>query len=164
MYKRKAKPDLMFLLTVFVCLGVLVTATVNASESAQPGWSMTIKADKDCQQNSNEWQACAGWQGLAGDKPHGQGATLRFFHEQRPDLGVVWYYSQPSNHISNDINELNKVDAGQGFSGNSQFNSQFGVALRQQYRHFGFSVGIESEQAQPLNNAAVLYFGISNRW
>jgi len=164
MYKRKTKPDLMFLLTVFVCLGVLVTATVKASESAQPGWSMTIKADQDCQKNLGEWQACAGWQGLAGNKSHGQGATLRFFHEQRPELDVVWYYSKPSERIHYNINDLYEGGAEQGFAQSVKYNSQFGVALRQQYRHFGFSVGVESERAQPLNDEAILYFGISNRW
>jgi len=163
MHKRKTKPDLMFLLTVFVCLGILVTATVNASEPAQQGWAMTINAESDCQQGSNDWQACAGWQGLTEDKPRGQGATVRFFHEQRPDLGIVWYYSQELSETSFYINELSE-NRQHGFSERERLNTQFGVALRQQYQHFGFSLGVESERAQPLNDNAVLYFGISNRW
>ena len=159
MYKRKTKPDLMFLLAVFVCLGVLVTATVNASEAPQQGWAMTVSAESDCQKNSSEWQACAGWKGLEGSES--QGATVRFFNEKRSDLGVVWYYSQEFK--GNNINELNS-DSPQGLSDNDQSNTQFGVAVRQQYRHFGFSVGVESEQVLPLDNSAVLYFGISNRW
>lgn len=161
MYKRKTKPNLMFLLTVFVCLGVLVTATVNASEAPQQSWAMTISAESDCQQNSSEWQACSGWKELEGNESHGQGAAVRFFHEQRPDLGVVWYYSQAINN--NSINKLNS-DSSQDFLNRDQSNAQFGVAVRQQYRHFGFSVGVESEQALPLEGSAVLYFGISNRW
>jgi len=163
MYKRKAKPDLMFLLAVFVCLGVLVSATVNAQERPQLGWSMTINAEPNCQKNSHEWQACAGWQGLAGNNPSGQGAAVRFFHDQRPNLGVLWYYSQVKNENHININKLDGYQS-QGFSEQSRFNTQFGVALRQQYRHFGFQLGIESERAQPLNSNAVLYFGISNRW
>jgi len=159
MYKRKTKPDLMFLLTVFVCLGVLVTATVSASEVPQQGWAMTVSAESDCQKNSSGWQACAGWKGLKGGES--QGATVRFFHEQRADLGVVWYYSQALN--DNNINEL-AFDKTQSFLDRESSNTQFGVAVRQQYRHFGFSVGVESEQALPLEDSAVLYFGISNRW
>jgi len=159
MHKNKTKPDLMFLLTVFVCLGVLVTATVNASEAPQQGWAMSISPESDCQQTGNEWQACAGWKGL--EETESQGTTVRFFHEQRPDLGVVWYYSQAFN--DNNINKLH-FDSTQGFLGREQSNAQFGLAVRQQYRHFGLSVGVESERALPLENSAVLYFGISNRW
>ena len=164
MYKRKTKPDLMFLLTVFVCLGVLVTSTVSADEPPRQDWAMTINATSDCQQSSSEWQACAGWQGLTGDKSHGQGATVRFFHQQRPELGVIWYYSHEPNFKPYNISELDVSDKQQDFIVSGPTNAQFGVALRQQYRHFGFSVGIESEQIQTLNNEAVVYFGISNRW
>jgi len=159
MYKRKTKPDLMFLLTVFVCLGVLVTATVSADEAPQQGWAMTVNAESNCQKNSSEWQACAGWQGLDGSES--QGATVRFFNEKRSDLGVVWYYSQATNDIN--INKL-EYNSPQDLLTGDQSNTQFGVAVRQQYKHFGFSVGVESEQALPLDNSAVLYFGISNRW
>lgn len=159
MYKRKTKPDLMFLLTVFVCLGVLVTATVSADEAPQRGWAMTVSAEPNCQKNGSEWQACAGWKGLGGSES--QGATVRFFNEQRADLGVVWYYSQEVK--DNNINKLN-IYSPQDPLGSDQSNTQFGVAVRQQYKRFGFSVGVESEQVLPLDNSAVLYFGISNRW
>ena len=164
MYKRKAKPDLMFLLTVFVCLGVLVTATVQASEPAQPGWGMTIGAENDCRQSIGEWQACSRWQGL-GDKPESglQRATISFFHEQRPDMGLIWYYSQPSQKRILEINDLYSDDISQ-YSSVDQTSGQFGVAFRQQYQHFGFSLGIESENALPTNDDAVLFFGVSNRW
>jgi len=163
MQKRKTKPDLMFLLTVFVCLGVLVTATVKASDAPQQGWAMTVSAESDCQQNTKEWQACAGWQGLAGTESSTQGATVRFFHEQRSDLGLVWYYSQKNENKQSNINVLRRNSAQGIFSDNNQYGTQFGVALRQQYRHFGFSLGLESEKAL-LNQNAVLYFGINNRW
>jgi len=165
MNKRKVKPDLMFLLSVFVCLGVLVTSTVNASEANQQGWAMTISSETNCPQTIGVWQNCAGWQGVtAPEQPNLQRATISFSHEDRPNLGFVWYYSQQDSKKSNYISEISSYDVATVADLDGRANGQFGVALRQQYRHFGFSVGIESEQALPLNNEATLFFGVSNRW
>ena len=164
MYKRKSKPDLMFLLTVFVCLGVLVTATVNANEPPQQGWAMTVNSETDCPATIGAWKNCAAWQGAATTEPSGiHQASVRFSHEDRPDLGIVWYYSQQQQ---NNYNYFNKISRNNGLYGNNlqSLAGQFGVALRQQYKHFGFSVGVESENALPLNNQTTLFLGVSNRW
>ncbi len=165
MYKRKSKPDLMFLLTVFVCLGVLVTATVSAAETTRQGWAVTISSETNCPQTIGAWQTCAGWQELTNEtQANLQRASISFAHEQRPDLGIVWYYSQKSLKNTKYINDVSLSGFNTAGYSDSQSNGQFGVAVRQQYRHFGFSVGIESDQALPLNNQAVLFFGVSNRW
>jgi len=165
MYKRKSKSDLMFLLTVFVCLGVLVTTTVNAAEPEQQGWAMTVSAQTDCPETIGAWQNCAHWQGIGTtEKSAIQQATVHFFHEARPNLGVFWYYSQDNSKNTNNINGILSRNVEYEANFEQRSSGQFGVALRQQYRHFGFSVGIESEQALPLNNDATLFVGVSNRW
>lgn len=165
MYKRKSKPDLMFLLTVFVCLGVLVTATVSAGEKNQQGWAMTISSETNCPQTISAWQSCVGWQGLTHvEQPNLQRAAISFSHEQRPDLGIIWYYSQKSSKNNQYFNEISASGVDAAVYSGRQTNGQFGVAVRQQYRHFGFSVGIESDQALPINDQAVLFLGVSNRW
>jgi len=165
MHKRKSKPDLMFLLTVFVCLGVVVTTTVKADAVNQQGWAMTVSSETNCPQTVSAWQNCAAWQGInTVDQPSLQRAAISFFHEDRPNLGVVWYYSQEDPKKSNYISNVAASSFESIADLDRRSNGQFGVALRQQYRHFGFSVGIESEQALPLNNEATLFFGISNSW
>jgi len=165
MYKRKSKPDLMFLLTVFVCLGVLVTATVSASEAEQQGWAMTVSSETNCPQTISAWQRCAGWQAVTPSQESGiQRAAISFSHDNRPDLGIVWYYSQDRTINNNNINGIQKQGISTVASLDQRSNGQFGLAVRQQYRHFGFSVGLESEQALPLNNEITLFLGVSNRW
>jgi len=165
MYKRKSKPDLMFLLTVFVCLGVLVTATVSASEKSQQGWAMTISSETNCPQTIGAWQSCAEWQGLNDvEQQNLQRAAISFSHQQRPDLGIIWYYSQQSQKNTKYFNEVGVQGLNTASYSDRRSNGQFGVAVRQQYRHFGFSVGIESDQALPRTNQAVLFLGVSNRW
>lgn len=165
MYKRKSKPDLMFLLTVFVCLGVLVTATVSASEAEQQGWAMTVSSERNCPQTISAWQNCAGWQGVnTPEQSSLQRAAISFSHEKRPELGIVWYYSQDLSRNNNNISNIQKFDFSTVADLDRRPNGQFGLAVRQQYRHFGFSVGLESEQALPLNNEVTLFLGVSNRW
>jgi len=165
MYKRKAKPDLMFLLTVFVCLGVVVTTTVNAEEIKQQGWAVTVSAETNCPKTVSAWQNCANWQGVSLPQQQGmQRAAVSFFHQDRPDLGIVWYYSQEKLKKSIYNNNLHSPGVTASLKSDRYSNGQFGVALRQQYRHFGFSVGVESEQALPIRQDATLFFGVSNRW
>jgi len=165
MYKRKSKPDLMFLLTVFVCLGVLVTATVSASEAEQQGWAMTVSSETNCPQTISAWQRCAGWQAVTPSQESGiQRAAISFSHEKRADLGIVWYYSQDFSRNDNNISNIQKFDFSTVAGSDRRSNGQFGLAVRQQYRHFGFSVGLESEQVLPLNNDVTLFLGVSNRW
>ena len=158
MFKRRNKPDLLFLLTVCVCLGVLVTATVNAA--GQPGWRMTLHSDTACQQGLGEWQACSRWHA---SEPAPKQASLHLFHEQHPGLGVIWYHTQPGREKNIDINGLyaNELD---GLNTGYGQVEHFGLAVRQQYQHFGLSVGVESEHGDTQNPDTTLYFGISNRW
>lgn len=165
MYKRKAKPDLMFLLAVFVCLGVLVTATVNAREENKQGWAVMISSETGCQETIGVWQNCINWQGTVKTNPADiQRTSVSFIHNTHPDLGLVWYYSQYKQNNDNYINGIQSFDAQFYNNVDRQAAGQFGVVLRQQYRHFGFSVGVESEQALLLNNEATLFLGVSNRW
>lgn len=160
MYRRKSKPDLFFLITVFVCLGVLFTATVNAAEKGS--WGINLSTDSSCGAAIGEWQGCSQW--LEDGKPDASSpyrAALRLSSEERPDLGVVWYYRQERASHHNDRDD----GLAQAYTFEQQpERSQFGVVVKQQYRHFGLSMGIEAERPESLANEPLLYFGISNRW
>ena len=159
MYKRKAKPDLMFLLTVFVCLGVLVTTTVSAADTTQKGWAVTLKSENACSQTIGAWQTCSAWRSSLSAAPvQQQRAVVSFAHEQHPALGLVWYYSQENAEKSSSFDNLPADSLA------TTRAEGFGVAVQQQYRHFGFSVGLESSNALPLNKEATLFLGVSNRW
>jgi hypothetical protein len=160
MYRRKSKPDLLFTLTVFVCLGVLLTATVNAAEKGH--WGINLSAESGCGEAIGEWQGCL--QGLAStkaDKPAPYRAAVRLSSEERPDLGVVWYYTRAG--------VFSGAARDYGLAGDYVLESaperrQFGVVVKQQYRHFGLSLGIEAERPEALADEPLLYFGLSNRW
>lgn len=159
MYRGKSKPDLMFMMTVFVCLGVLLTATVNAAEKQH--WGINLSAENGCGEAIGEWQGCSQWQaGTRLYEPAPYRAALRLSSEERPDLGVIWYYTQAKAPLN--------VDHDYGLTSAYSLDqvperSQFGVVVKQQYRHFGLSMGIEAERPEALDEP-LLYFGLSNRW
>jgi len=157
MQKRKSKPDLLFFVTVVVCLGVLVTATVNAEE--QTGWGITLNTESDCNQAVGSWSDCSRWQAVASDSALSpRRATLNLSSDES-NLGVVWYYTLTP------VRSLNVDDFNDSASNPSGFEQgQFGVAVKQQYRHFGFSLGIEAAEPNELRQEPLLYFGINNRW
>lgn len=160
MYRRKSKPDLLFVMTVFVCLGVLLTATVNAAEKQH--WGINLSAENGCGEAIGEWQGCSQWQaGTRPDEPAPYRTALRLSSEERPDLGVVWYYTQAtaSLNAAHDYSLASVYPLDQ-----APERSQFGVVVKQQYRHFGLSMGIEAERPGALTNEPLLYFGLSNRW
>lgn len=94
------------------------------------------------------------------DEPAPYRAALRLSSEERPDLGVVWYYTQAKASLNADhdygLASVYPLDQ-------APERSQFGVVVKQQYRHFGLSLGIEAERLEALNEP-LLYFGLSNRW
>lgn len=159
MYRSKSKPDLLFIVTVFVCLGVLLTATLNAAEKQH--WGINLGAENGCGEAIGEWQGCSRWQaGTKLNEPAPYRAALRLSSEERPDLGVVWYYTQAKATLN--------ADHDYGFKNTYSPDqvperSQFGVVVKQQYRHFGLSMGIEAGRPEALNEP-LLYFGLSNRW
>ena len=159
MYKRKSKPDLLFMMTVFVCLGVLLTATVNAAE--KDSWGINLSAESGCTQAIGEWQSCSKWQRSESDKPAPYRAALRLSSEDRPDLGLIWYYTHadkvPNTEDRQDLSDNNLAN----FAGERR---QFGVVVKQQYRHFGFSMGIEAKHLGDLTEEPLLYFGVNNNW
>lgn len=158
MYKRKSKPDLMFVMTVCVCLGILLTATVNAAESGH--WGINLGVETGCETSIGEWQGCSQWLNTA---KYGESestpyrAALRLSSEERPNLDVTWYYTQAQTALRADHDE------GLG-SSYAPDRSQFGVVVKQQYRHFGLSMGIEAERPEALTGEPLLYFGLTNRW
>gem|GEM_PF-5081692 len=158
MYRRKSKPDLLFAVTVFVCLGILLTATVNAADKAH--WGISLNAENGCGEAIGEWQGCSQWMGDIADQVLPHRTALRLSSEERPDLGVVWYYTRRA---------LPGTDQTYGLSGASLHDTaperrQFGVVVKQQYRHFGMSLGIEAGDPEALTDKPLLYFGLSNRW
>lgn len=157
MYKRKSKPDLLFIMTVFVCLGVLLTATVNAAE--KDNWGINLSAENGCSDAIGEWQSCSKWRTSKADEPKLYRTALRFSSEEQPDLGVVWYYTR-TDEVSNANDNLldNNV------ANFSTERRQFGVVVKKQYQHFGFSLGIEAKHLGELSQKPLLYFGVNNNW
>jgi len=159
MYKRKSKPDMLFMMTVFVCLGVLLTATVSAAEKGS--WGINLSAESGCGDAIGEWQGCSTWLAEKSDEPAPYRAALRLSSEDRPDLDVVWYYTRAE--------AVSSLDRDFGLStaysdALAPERLQFGVVVKQQYRHFGLSMGIEADRPESLTNEPLLYFGLSNRW
>ncbi len=172
MYKNsrnRRKPDIIVLLTVFVCLGVVLTTTVSAAEPADKGWGIQLKADSGCDTATAEWQTCANWRNdiadFHADKAQApQRAAIRLSSEYLPETGLVAYYSlsDSSQLAGNDI-ELDFTEAEHRFSSNYG-DRQFGMALKQQYGRFGMSLGFEADRVGDLTDDPLIYFGVSNRW
>jgi len=166
MHKRRNKPDLLFLLTVFVGLGVLLTATVTAvaGKNEQTGWQLTINADTVCHPGFDDWRPCSSWyRADQGREVSNYRAAVTLSHAQRPDLGLIGYHTRGKDELFNNISYLDYYTGGFFRPGLKQVE-HFGVALQQQYRHFGLSLGVESSHGQTLDEATWVYLGISNRW
>jgi hypothetical protein len=161
MYRRNSKPDLLFVVTVFVCLGVLLTATVNAAEKGR--WGINLSSESGCGQAIGEWQGCSQWLAdtIMTSEPAPYRAALRLSTEESPDLGVVWYYTHARSSRNT---ERDYGLSGVALRDQTPERRQFGVVVKQQYRHFGMSLGIEAERPAALTNEPLLYFGLSNRW
>lgn len=162
MYKRNSKPDLMFMMTVFVCLGILLTATVNAAESGN--WGINLGVETGCEKAIGEWQGCSKWlntakYGKSESSPYR--AALRLSSEERPDFDITWYYTQ--SKVAFRANHSEGLTSSDAFAQGPE-HGQFGVVVKQQYRHFGLSMGIEAERPEVLTGEPLLYFGLTNRW
>ena len=166
--RHKRKPDLLMLLTIFVCLGVVLTSTVNAAEPASKGWGVQLSAENGCMQAELEWQTCSSWkQGIHKFKREEslapQRAALRLSSERLPDTGLVAYYTL------SDSRQIDGTEAELRFNGDEGFASgydtrQFGMALKQRYGSFGLSLGLEADRVNNLTDDPLIYFGVSNRW
>lgn len=166
--RQKRKPDFLMLLTIFVCLGVVLTTTVNAAEPADKGWGILVNAESGCQQAEAEWLTCSNWrQGIQDAEQGGvmaqQRAALRLSSEYLPDTGLVAYYtlSERSGNGKDDFG-LRSYQA-DGLAG-SYDTRHFGMALKQNYGSFGLSLGFEADRVDNLSEDPLIYFGISNSW
>lgn len=167
----RRKPDLLMLVTVFVCLGVVVTTTVNAEEPARPstGWGLQLKAENGCDSTWAEWRGCTSLQGeqhgtlgLSTPTPR-QRAAVSLSSERLPDTDLVWYYSpsqQPVQHgygLELDLNASSLDDS-------KRDERQFGMALKRRYGSLGLSLGLEAERVDNLTDDPLIYFGTSYGW
>ena len=172
MYKNsrnRRKPDFLMLLTIFVCLGVALTTTVNAAEPDSKGWGIQLTAESGCETAAIEWQACSRWQQDVSDFQSNeslapQRAAIRLSSEALPDTGLVAYYTlSDSRQFEGVAAELRFINRDERFA--SGYDSQqFGMALKQQYGSFGLSVGFEADRVDNLTDDPLIYFGLSNRW
>jgi len=166
MRRKGNRPDLLFVLAIAVMAGVLATATVSASQDVtEPqGWQMDVKANSGCEQGLGTWPSCSHWRNAEPDASlSSQGVSLELFHNQFPELGVVWYFRQQFHknyNINNDIDLFSSGAAAVGLGS----NQHFGMALRQQYQQFGLQLGFETDYASDQQLDTRLYLGIINRW
>jgi len=166
MHKRGNKPDLLFVVAVVVLAGVLATTTVKAAQSVtEPqGWQLAIKAEPGCEQGLGAWQSCYRWhQPETDNSVRAQGIALNLFHNQFPELGVVWYFRQEHYEIYSINNEIDTLSP-DGPTAGIRSNQHFGMALRQQYQQFGLQLGFETDYGVNENADTRLYLGFSNRW
>lgn len=172
MYKNsrnRRKPDFLMLLTVFVCLGVVLTSTVSAAEPQGKGWGIQLSAESGCETAAIEWQTCSDWQQGVRDLQSRdvlapQRAAIRLSSERLPDTGLVAYYTlSDSRQFEAEQAELRFIRRDNYFA--SGYDSQqFGMALKQQYGSFGMSLGFEADRVDNLTHDPLIYFGVSNRW
>lgn len=169
-YRRK--PDLLMLLAIFVCLGIVLTSTVNAAEpESSRGWGVELSAENACMQAATgSWQNCSNWraQGIHDFQQGGvlstqNAAALRLSSERLPDTGLVAYYALSANHSFEDANTDLRFNTEKDFI-NGHDGRQFGMALKQRYGSFGLSVGIEADRVNNLTDDPLIYLGVSNRW
>jgi hypothetical protein len=168
----KRKPDLLMLVTVFVCLGVVVTTTVNAAEPprSSTGWGLQLKAENGCDSVWAEWRGCTSLQSdqhgsfdLSTPASPRQRAAVSLSSERLPDTDLVWYYTptrQYEQHgygLDLDLNASplakRDIDA-----------RQFGMALKRRYGSLGLSLGLEADLADNLTDDPLIYFGTSYGW
>lgn len=166
--RNKRKPDIIMLLTVFVCLGVVLTTTVNAAEPVEKGWGIQLGAENSCQQAESQWLTCGNWQPGVRDFHRmealaPQRASLGVTSGYLPDTGLVAYYSLADSQLINreeeELRFIRKEDYTNGYD-----IRQFGMALKQRYGSFGLSLGFEANRVDNLTDDPLIYFGVSNRW
>ena len=165
--RHKRKPDIIMLLTIFVCLGVVLTTTVNAAEPADKGWGIQLSAETGCMQAETEWLTCNHWQQGVQEAAHvdalsPQRAALRLSSGRLPDTGLVAYYTLSDSRQFDD-NGDQRFHRGSGYF-SSYDTHQFGMALKQNYGRFGISLGFEADRVNNLADDPLIYFGVSNRW
>jgi hypothetical protein len=169
--RHRRKPDFLMLLAIFVCLGIVLTSTVNAAEAENnKGWGVQLSAENACMQASATWQNCSNWrqQGIHDFQQDGllstqRAAAVRLSSEHMPDTGLVAYYALSGSHRSGDGNADLRFNTEKGFLRDYD-GRQFGMALKQRYGSFGLSVGIEADRVNNLTDDPLIYLGVSNRW
>lgn len=167
----KRKPDLLMLVTVFVCLGVVVTTTVNAAEPATPsgGWGLQLKAESGCDSAWAEWRGCSSLAGqqdstfdLAEPVTSRQRAAVSLSSERLPDTDLVWYYT-PSGQYEQHGYGL-ELDLSTSPLAGRDADRQFGMAVKRRYGSLGLSLGLEADRVDNLTNDPLIYFGTSYGW
>jgi len=166
--RNKRKPDFIMLLTIFVCLGVVLTSTVNAAEPAKKGWGVQLSAENGCQQADLEWQTCSSWKhGIHELKQDEaltpQRAAIRLSSERLPDTGLVAYYTLSDSRQAEGAEAELRFNNDDGFASGYD-TRQFGMALKQRYGSFGMSLGLEANRVDNLTEDPLIYFGGSYRW
>ena len=169
--QSRRKPDLLLLVTVFVCLGVVVTTTVNAGKPAEPvnsSWGLQLEAQSGCDHAWAEWRGCGSLaQRDSRDLALQQDDTLRaavsLSSERMPDTDLVWYFTQSVSPPGTGYGlDLRYSDA--ALTGQETDSRQFGMALKRRYGSLGLSLGLEADQVENITNDPLIYFGTSFGW
>lgn len=171
--QARRKPDLLLLVTIFVCLGVVVTTTVSAAPPAanhDPGsrWGLQLEAQGGCDRAWAEWRGCSrllqhdnGDPALPADDT--LRATVSLSSERLPDTDLVWYYTHNLRPQGPGYGlDLRRDTA--ALAGQDAASRQFGMALKRRYGSLGLSFGLEAEHVDNLTNDPLIYFGTSYGW
>ncbi|MGD8999168.1 MAG: hypothetical protein PVF75_02040 [Granulosicoccaceae bacterium] len=168
----KRKPDLLMLVTVFVCLGVVVTTTINAAEpaTASSGWGLQLKAEAGCDSVWAEWRGCTSLAvpqhetfGLLEPPPSSRRAAVSLSSERLPETDLVWYYSQSRQYEQNSYGLDLDLNASP-LAGQTRDPRQFGMAVKRRYGSLGLSLGLEADRVDNLTDDPLIYFGTSYGW
>lgn len=170
--QSRRKPDLLLLVTIFVCLGVVVTTTVNATPPAAPtgsSWGLQLEAKPGCQHAWAEWRGCNRLSADAGgDLLPAADETLRaavsLSSERLPDTDLVWYYTQTQRQQGKAYGLDLRLNNDALATGRGADNHQFGMALKRRYGNLGLSLGLEAERVDNLTDDPLIYFGTSYGW
>ncbi len=161
------KPDIITLLAVSVCLGVVVTTAAQGAEPSSSWARLAFMNRPDCPSLDTDWQVCprrytGGWQA---SNYHLNAVELRT--SQYPAFGLTWYQGTPNARIHDPAAlpsdwEVAGSLAGMQFTGSAA--TDFGVAVSRYSDGLGLQLGVASDYSYGDHPRPLFYFSIHNAW
>ena len=163
---RVRKPDFFAVVTLFVCVGVVITAVARADEvrgdwpslrleSAPESWSQARPdlsvASEDVSPTIHLWRGPSWLERSAGTT-----LTLELGWGAPDVLAPAWYDRTENEVGLHELPHLTPV---------GQTIDMTYISVRQDYADFGIRLGLATEYSTPVEmTTPTLFFGIDNRW